>query len=134
MPFRIEDDIVQRALIALLTPEIRGLEPERNNKQNFEETCRGSRRIATPARISIVEQPTAQTLTVCWSDPLSGHYADQLWRKGVAQKSSFCVLTGMRIRRGDAVFRPRTGERCVPVNREYMLLANAVPQEASLVT
>jgi len=132
MTCRIEEDIVERALIALLTPEIRRLEHEKK-KQKFQETCRRSRRMAKPARVFIVEQPTAQTLTVCWSDPLSGHYADQLWRKGVAQKSSFCVLTGMRIRPGDAVFRPRTAEHFIPVNREYMLLANAVPEEAGLV-
>ena len=33
----------------------------------------------------------------------------------------------------DRRFRRRTGERFVRVNREYMLLANAVPEEASLV-
>jgi hypothetical protein len=133
MTYQIEDDIVRRALIALLTPDASLLESE-DNKQGCKVSSRRRGRTATPARIFIVEQPTSQTLTVCWSDPQSGHYADQLWRKGVARRSSFCVLTGMRIRSGDAVFRPRAGETYLPANREYMLLAAAVSIEASVVT
>ncbi|MFP3552268.1 DUF3331 domain-containing protein [Paraburkholderia sp. SIMBA_049] len=133
MTYQIEDDIVRRALIALLTPDASLLESE-ENKQDCKVTARRRGRAATPARIFIVEQPTSQTLTVCWSDPQSGHYADQLWRKGVARRSSFCVLTGTRIRPGDAVFRPRAGETHLPANREYMLLAAAVPIEAGVVT
>ncbi|MBP0595412.1 DUF3331 domain-containing protein [Paraburkholderia sp. LEh10] len=103
-------------------------------KHGHKTTSRRRGRAPTPARIFITEQPTSRTLSVCWSDPRSGHYADQVWRKGVARKSSFCVLTGMRIRPGDAVFRPRAGETYVPANHEYMLLAEAVPEEAGLVT
>ncbi|WP_246089251.1 DUF3331 domain-containing protein [Paraburkholderia guartelaensis] len=55
-----------------------------------------------PARISIVEQLTSQTLSVYWSHPQSGHCADQVWRKGVARRPSFCALRGMRIYPGDS--------------------------------
>ncbi|WP_109477356.1 DUF3331 domain-containing protein [Paraburkholderia sp. C35] len=137
MTCQIENDIVRRALIALLTPEAtreaRRLEPI-DDRRARKETPRRRGRAATPARIFIVEQPTSLTLTVCWSDPQSGHYGEQLWRKGVARRASFCVLTGERIRPGDAVFRPRAGESHLPANRDYMLLAAAVPAEASLVT
>ncbi|MEX3786462.1 DUF3331 domain-containing protein [Paraburkholderia sp. BR14374] len=133
MTFQVEDDIVRRALIALLIPEARRLQCKKNN-YGHKAIYRRNGRVATPARVFIVEQPTAQTLTVCWSDPQSGHYTGQLWRKGVARRSSFCVLTGMRIRPGDAVFRPRAGETYAPANRDYMLLAAAVHEGASLAT
>lgn len=132
MTSRIEDDIVRRALIALLAPEARLLESE-EDKQDHKAGARRHGRVTTPARIFIVEQPTSQTLTVCWSDAQSGHYADQLWRKGVARRSSFCMLTGMRIRPGDAMFRPCAVKAHLPANRECMLLAAAVPVEASVV-
>jgi hypothetical protein len=130
---QIEADIVQRALIALLTPESHRQE-SRPKIENIKELHRPSGAAGTPARIYIIEQLTSQTVTVCWSDPQSGHYAEQLWRKGAARRSSFCILTGMRIRPGDAVFRPRAGKSHVPVNRKYMLLAAAVPDKGSLVT
>ncbi|MGY6126952.1 DUF3331 domain-containing protein (plasmid) [Paraburkholderia strydomiana] len=81
------------------------------------------------ARIVIVEMRTSQTLSVDWSDPQSGHYIDQIWRKGVARTPSFCTLTGTRIRPGDSVFQPRTDEMYVPANRDYMLLAAAVRKD-----
>ncbi|MEX3936400.1 DUF3331 domain-containing protein [Paraburkholderia phymatum] len=86
------------------------------------------------ARISIVEQRTSQTLIVCWSDPQSGHYADQVWRKGVARRSSFCALTGMRIYPGDRVFQPYACKAHVPANRDRMILAAVVSEDPVLVT
>jgi hypothetical protein len=87
----------------------------------------------SPARISIVEQLTSQTLSVRWSDPQSGHYADQVWRIGVARGPSFCVLTGMRIGPGDPVFRPRARETYVPANRDCMILAAAVLEVSNVI-
>ncbi|WP_106854116.1 DUF3331 domain-containing protein [Caballeronia novacaledonica] len=141
MTCRIEDDIVRRALIALLPPEQHRPKSE-NHVHGLERTSRRKRRVANfgpvdeqrvPARIFVIEQPSSQTLSVCWSDSQSGHYAAQMWRKGVARKASLCVLSGAQILPGDAVYRPHAGERHSPANREYMLLASAVPEEASVV-
>ena len=137
MTCRNEDNIVRRALIALLAPKPFASEATANTYTRKKKYRRG--RAATrafepvvaepvPARISIIEQPTSQTLSVCWSDPQSGYYADQVWRKGVARRPSFCVLTGMRIDPGDSVFRPRTSETYVPGNRDRMILASVVIQ------
>jgi len=144
MTCRNDDDIVRRALIALSTPKYFASECTANayiRKKKF----RRSGRTATgtfelvvpepvPARISIVEHLTSQTLRVCWSDPQSGHYADQVWRKGVARRPSSCVLTGMRIHPGDSVFRPRARQTYVPANRDRMILAAVVPEDSILVT
>ncbi|WP_227747287.1 DUF3331 domain-containing protein [Paraburkholderia franconis] len=81
---------------------------------------------ARPAHVSIVAQLSSQTLSVYWSDPQSGHYADQVWRLGIAHRPSNCVLTGMPIHLGDTVFRPHASETRVPVNRHRMILAAAV--------
>lgn len=144
MTCRNEDDIVRRALIALLTPASLALESTANTyvrKERFRGIGRGTTATfepvvseQVPARISIVEQLTSRTLSVCWSDPQSGHYADQVWRKGVARKPSFCVLTGTRICPGDSIFQPRACERYVPRNHDHMILAAVVPEGSLPIT
>lgn len=135
-----EDGIVQRALIALLTPDSFASESNASTssrKERFRESGRATTMsfesvVAEPvtARISIVERLTARSLSVCWSDPQSGHYADQVWRKGVARRPSICVLTGRCIHPGDSVFRPRVRERYVPANRDRMILAAVVHEDS----
>jgi hypothetical protein len=78
-----------------------------------------------PIHISIVERLTARTLSVYWSDPRSGHYGDQIWRIGLARVDSHCVLTGLPIRRGDPIFRPRLFGSYRPANSHRMILASA---------
>ncbi|MEX3982542.1 DUF3331 domain-containing protein [Paraburkholderia sp. EG287A] len=104
MTCRNENDIVRRTLIALLRPESfasASTADTETRKGRFRRSGGTAPRTIEPvvgepvvARISIVEQLTSQTLSVCWSDPQSGHYADQVWRKGVARKPSICALTG----------------------------------------
>ncbi|WP_321932074.1 DUF3331 domain-containing protein [Paraburkholderia guartelaensis] len=144
MTFRTENDIVRRALIALLPPNSLAPESTGNTHVCRENFCgRGSTLVMNfgavvaesfPARVSIVEQRTSQTLSVCWSDSQSGHYADQVWRKGVARRASFCVLTGTRIYPGDSVFQPRACATHVPANRDHMILAAVLHEDANLLT
>ena len=139
MTYQNEDDIIRCALIALLAPKSFASGSTANTfirKKKFRRSDHMATKTLehvtaepTAARISIVEQLTSRTLSVYWSDPLSGHYADQVWRKGVARRASFCVLTGMPIHPGDSVFQPRTCETYVPANRDRMLLAAAVPED-----
>ncbi|CAG4901204.1 DUF3331 domain-containing protein [Paraburkholderia saeva] len=82
---------------------------------------------ALRAHVTILDQPSSKTLSVCWSDPTSGYYGDQIWRIGLARQASFCVLSGRPIRYGDAVFRPRSCDIHCPANRDRMILAAAVP-------
>ena len=138
MTCRLEDDIVRRALIALLIPELSTSELSKAERYVRKKKLRKTKRPQAgvvesivpeppPARIWIVEQRTSNTLSVSWSDPRSGNYADQVWRLGLARTASFCVLSGMQIRCGDSVFRPLVCERHVPVNGNRMILASAVP-------
>lgn len=137
MTRRIEEDIIRRALLCLLTPAPIALESSRKAefgpKKKFRLTKRPPPEAMEPvelepppAHISILEQLSSKTLSVCWSDPRTGHYADQVWRIGLARMDSFCVLTGRPIRRGDPVFRPRACETYFPANRNRMILAAAV--------
>ncbi|MPW19243.1 DUF3331 domain-containing protein [Paraburkholderia sp. CNPSo 3157] len=136
MVSRVEDDIVIHALLGVLMsrPMDSGSRDRRSREKKvrlkksvmsgaFEPVDRGR----PPTQICILEQPSSITLSVYWSDACSGHYADQEWRMGVAREDSLCVLTGMSIRRGDSVFRPRVhGTQC-PGNYGRMILASAVP-------
>ncbi|WP_227747197.1 DUF3331 domain-containing protein [Paraburkholderia franconis] len=65
--------------------------------------------------------------SVYWSDARSGHYADRVWRIGLARVDAFCVLTGMPIWRGDPVFRLRVSPSSFPANHNRMILAPVVP-------
>lgn len=61
--------------------------------------------------IRIVEWLDTETVLLSWSDPLSGHSAEETWRKGLAKRHGMCVLSGIRIRRGDSVYRRSTRTR-----------------------
>jgi len=78
-----------------------------------------------PVHIAIVERLTAGTLSVYWSDPCLGHYEDQIWRSGLARSDAHCVLTGIRIYRGDSIYRPRLFGTYRPANSHRMILASA---------
>ncbi|WP_429563219.1 DUF3331 domain-containing protein [Paraburkholderia sp. MM6662-R1] len=77
--------------------------------------------------MSVLERLSSKSLSVSWSDPCTGRYADQIWRFGLAQVDSFCALTGRPIRRGDPVFRPRLSSTRLPANHNRMILASAIP-------
>ncbi|RQR24050.1 DUF3331 domain-containing protein [Burkholderia sp. Bp9143] len=76
--------------------------------------------------ISIVEQLSPTMISISWSNPCMGRYADQVWRVGLAHTESVCMLSGASIRPGDSVFRPRTQRSHVPINHDRMILASAV--------
>ncbi|MEM5365304.1 DUF3331 domain-containing protein [Paraburkholderia azotifigens] len=80
----------------------------------------------SPSHISIVEKLSSTTISIRWSDPCLGHYANQIWGIGLARADAICVLSGKPIRRGDSVFRPRAYRSQVPVNHHRMMLASAV--------
>ena len=74
--------------------------------------------------ITLIRRHDPESITVCWSDPTYGRYSDQLWRVCTARRSSVCALTGEKIRRGDAVFRPSPNRRHRPANADAMILAS----------
>lgn len=80
----------------------------------------------SPLHISIVEQLSPRRISISWSDPCMGHYTDQIWRIGLAQADAVCMLSGVPIRRGDSIFRPRVQRSHVPINHNRMILASAV--------
>ena len=57
--------------------------------------------------IRIVERPTVGRVTLSWRDPLGCSYGNQEWYLSCARRSGICALSGLEIRRGDAVYRPR---------------------------
>ena len=137
MTSQSEDDIVRRALLGVLMPDPQALQltirvhcapkkkrrlPRKLVKTEFNP----AELEAAPSRVSVLEQLSSKSLSVYWSDPCLGRYADQVWRIGLAPLDSFCVLTGRSIRRGESVFRPRVRGSYSPANRHRMILASAV--------
>jgi hypothetical protein len=138
MTHHVEDDLIQRALINLLMPvtAMPASSAPRSiiRKKKFRMTRRPPAEAMTtiaaeppPARIVFLEHQSSKSLIVCWSDACTGHYADQGWGIGLARVDAICVLTGLRIRRGDAVFRPRAYEAYLPSNGSRMILASVIP-------
>ncbi|MEX3937632.1 DUF3331 domain-containing protein [Paraburkholderia phymatum] len=136
MTCRNEDNIVRRALIALLAPNAFASGVTANTdirKKKYRRSGRAATRTfepvvaePVPARVSIVERLTSQTLSVCWSDATLGRYSEQTWRLGRARIDSYCLLTGRRIRYGDQVFRPLTQQRYLSPEYNRMILACVV--------
>jgi hypothetical protein len=86
--------------------------------------------MANRLSISRIEWQTDSTILVSWSDPTLGRYQDQTWRAGFARTAGVCGLTGMPVRRGDAVYKPliRAGAR--PLNAFDMILADTLKQKS----
>lgn len=78
----------------------------------------------SPSCTVIVEERLANTLiALSWIDPTCGSFRDQIWRLATARRSGVCALTGRRVRKGDAIFRPRGRRRDAPCNWNAMILA-----------
>lgn len=85
-----------------------------------------------PSSIRLLERHGAVGATLAWSDPTSGCYGEQLWRRCIARRAGQCVVSGTRIAKGDAVYRPRKAVPA-PSNSEAMILAavlEALPVDA----
>ncbi|SKC81277.1 protein of unknown function [Burkholderia sp. CF099] len=130
-----DGQIVERALISLLRPTPLHLTPPLETafkeKMRRERVCivrkdHEAEWIPLPARIVVQEILSGHTLSICWSDSQTGHYADQVWRLGLAREDGFCALSGRPIGRGDEVFRPRRSMTFVPANWRRMILASDV--------
>ena len=78
------------------------------------------------ALIKILERLSPTSVTVCWCDATSGRYGEQLWTLGVSPCQAICALSGLQIRRGDAVYRPRSLARSRPSNGGLSILASVV--------
>lgn len=84
--------------------------------------------------ITLIRRYDQESISVCWSDPTYGRYSDQLWRVCTARRSAVCALTGEKIRRGDAVFRPSPNRRHRPANADAMILASKLDHLGNIVT
>ncbi|MGF6754386.1 DUF3331 domain-containing protein [Paraburkholderia sp. GAS334] len=89
--------------------------------------------MANASSISHIEWQTARTILISWSDSTLGRYQDQTWRAGFARTSGVCGLTGVPVRRGDAVFRPLIRAAIKPTNAFDMILAETLLQEEQSV-
>jgi len=139
MTSQSEDDIVRRALLGVLMPDPQALQltirvhcapkkKQRLPRQLIKKAFSPTELEAPPSRVSVLEQLSSKSLSVYWSDPRSGHYANQVWRIGIARIDAFCALSGMPICRGDAVYRPRVSPSYLPANHNRMILAAVVPE------
>jgi hypothetical protein len=88
----------------------------------------GSRTTADPdtfrhCTVKIEERLANAAFALSWSDPTQCSYREQVWKRAIARKSGVCALSGERIKRGDAVFRPQARRFKVPLNSGAMILA-----------
>lgn len=130
-----EENIVQRALVSLLLPAVvtaPNVAHDSGTKTTLRPRAVDPRQVAVPSahtparRVAVLDRPSAQALTVLWSDSCSGHYGHQTWRLGYAKQDALCVLTGAPILKGDRVFLPRGNRNALPANWDRMILASKV--------
>lgn len=134
MTYTTDDDIFERALLRLLHPDpmpsTQGVQASIKNKRcrtkrSIAHRIQTAERITQPAQIFVLEVLSANTLSVCWSDPRAGRYAEQVWRSGFARNGAYCALSGKPIVQGDKIFRPGRSFVC-PANWDRMMLASEV--------
>ncbi|WP_418789373.1 DUF3331 domain-containing protein [Paraburkholderia pallida] len=71
--------------------------------------------------VRIVERPTVGPVTLTWRDPLCCSYGNQEWYLTRARRTGVCALSGLEIRRGQTVYRPRA-TRPQALNANAMIL------------
>ena len=137
MAYANDDDIFKRALLRLLCPAI-GYSTQqadiafrkrfRRRNGSTSDRTHDAEWIQRPTRILVQEVLSTCTLSVYWSDALTGHYQEQIWCLVRARKDGFCALSGRPILEGDDVYHPRRRGRSVPGNWDRMILASEVSQ------
>ncbi|PRY06166.1 DUF3331 domain-containing protein [Paraburkholderia sp. BL25I1N1] len=129
------EDVIESTLMRLLDPSrttgIRQTTMERLRASDARTgmTLAGAARDDTgrfAVRVQVVEVLSSSTVSLRWSDPLSGHMGEQLWHCVTARRRSFCALTGAPVKRGDRVYQPRVRGRNVPCNSDQMIHAVAI--------
>ncbi|ABE30087.1 hypothetical protein Bxe_A2887 [Paraburkholderia xenovorans LB400] len=83
---------------------------------------------ATSFTITVLEHMTNSRVCLSWHDPTLCNYEEQVWTPALARRSGRCALSGVPIRRGDAVYRPQTRGQTPPANADAMILASALAQ------
>ncbi|MGF6553055.1 DUF3331 domain-containing protein [Paraburkholderia youngii] len=130
-----QENIVQRALVSLLLPVVVTASNDaydRERKTHLRPRGVDSGQVVStlvhtpPRRLSVIDRPSSQALTVLWSDACFGHYGHQTWRRGYAKRDALCVLSGAPISKGDEVYRPRANRDSLPANWDRMILASKV--------
>jgi hypothetical protein len=77
-------------------------------------------------RVSFVERFGAKTVSLTWHDSTEACYGEQPWTLKIARSSGHCALTGMVVRRGDAVYSPASRAATRPLNCTQMILSAAL--------
>lgn len=80
------------------------------------------------SKITSIERQDDASALVSWCDPTLCHYVDQVWIQVTARHGGYCALTGQRIERGNAIFKPRARGQHRPANSDEMILAAALAQ------
>ncbi|CAG4901703.1 DUF3331 domain-containing protein [Paraburkholderia gardini] len=99
-------------------------EPDARYRARAPRRDQTSCRDTEPPVITLLERLSTTAVVLCWRSTTC-HYGDQVWIQGVARSSGRCAVSGMAIRRGDAVYRPGSRGRRVPVNVGAMIHASA---------
>jgi hypothetical protein len=73
--------------------------------------------------VKVEERLPNASFALSWSDPTRCSYREQVWKRATARRAGVCVLSGVAIKRGDAVFRPQARRFKVPLNSGAMILA-----------
>ena len=76
--------------------------------------------------VQIIEVVNDGMLIVAWHDPTGGRYGYQTWTRVLARRDAVCALTGLSVKKGDAVFHPKNLRDRRPANADSVILAGEV--------
>jgi Domain of unknown function (DUF3331) len=74
-------------------------------------------------KLTVLEYLANSLVVISWHDPTLCNYEEQVWSPALSRCSGRCALSGQRIVRGDAVYKPRTRGRVAPLNGDAMILS-----------
>lgn len=73
--------------------------------------------------VQVIEVMNDRMIIVAWQDPTGGRYGYQTWTRVLARRDAVCALTGLSVKKGDAVFHPKNLRDRRPANADSVILA-----------
>ncbi|WP_341316635.1 DUF3331 domain-containing protein [Paraburkholderia sp. IMGN_8] len=76
-------------------------------------------------QVEVIERLSDTSIAVLWQDATRCRYAEQVWISCRARVKGRCSLSGVTIRRDDAIYKPRV-RSTIPANADAMILASVI--------
>jgi hypothetical protein len=71
-------------------------------------------------------------VALSWHDPTLCNYEEQIWAPSNARRTGICALSGLKISKGDSIYKPRLRGAGSPLNSDALILASELKRSGAV--